>query len=91
MPFKYALEMFCDYLGAGKAYMGKNFTYSAEYKWWLNKKANNLAMHPIILNFMNKAFLYLYLFQRKPNKEMLWRFYQSGIEDYKGTPHKGDE
>ena len=91
MPFKYVLEMFCDYLGAGKAYMGKNFTYSAEYKWWLNKKANNLAMHPVVLNFMDKAFLYLHTFQRKPDKIMLSWFYQGCIEDYKGMSHKGDE
>ena len=30
MPFKYVLEMLCDYLGAGRAYMGKQFTYEKE-------------------------------------------------------------
>lgn len=45
MPFKDACEMLCDYLGAGKAYMGKNFTYKAEYEWWLNKRTKPLAMH----------------------------------------------
>lgn len=38
MPFKYALEMICDYLGAGKAYAGDNFTMDGEYNWWLSKK-----------------------------------------------------
>ena len=38
MPFKYALEMICDYLGAGKAYAGDNFTMDGEYAWWLSKK-----------------------------------------------------
>lgn len=55
MPFEYALEMFCDYLGAGQAYMGKDFNYSAEYEWWVNKKKNNLAMHPIIFLFIDKT------------------------------------
>ena len=46
MPFDDALEMLCDYLGAGHAYMGKDFTYLGELKWWLNKNQNPLAMHP---------------------------------------------
>ena len=58
MPFKDSVEMLCDYLGAGHAYMGKNFSYEAEYKWWLNKKKTNLAMHPV-----NRAFITLVLDQ----------------------------
>lgn len=46
MPFDDARELICDYLGAGQAYMGKDFTFEAEYKWWLNKKFKPLAMHP---------------------------------------------
>lgn len=46
MPFYNALELVCDYLAAGKAYMKKSFTYAGEYKWWQGKKANPLAMHP---------------------------------------------
>ena len=45
MPYKYAVEMICDYLAAGKAYTGKNFTYEAEYEWWKVKKSRPLAMH----------------------------------------------
>ena len=30
MPFNYMVEMFCDYIGAGQAYMGKNFTIESE-------------------------------------------------------------
>lgn len=45
MPFKYAAEMLCDYLGAGKAYMGKDFDYVKEYKWWIKKNQNPIAMH----------------------------------------------
>ena len=57
MPYKYAVEMLCDYLGAGRAYMGKDFTYQAEYNWWLNKKKNPLAMHED-----NKAFITMILY-----------------------------
>ena len=45
MPFEDALEMLCDYLGAGHAYSGKDFTYLGELKWWRNKVQNPLAMH----------------------------------------------
>ena len=55
MPFKDSVEMLCDYLGAGHAYMGKNFSYEAEYNWWLNKKKTNLAMHPINRDFITIA------------------------------------
>lgn len=46
MPFEDALELICDYLGAGEAYMKKNFTYANEYDWWLKKSSLPLLMHP---------------------------------------------
>lgn len=54
MPFEDALEMICDYLAAGRAYMGKSFTFSSEYEWWLNKIKNPLAMHPQTKAFVDK-------------------------------------
>jgi hypothetical protein len=45
MPWKYKVEMLCDYLGAARAYMGKNFSYKAEYEWWTNKMKLPCAMH----------------------------------------------
>lgn len=44
MPFKYALEMICDYLAAGNAYNGKKFTLQNELEWWKNKTKNKIAM-----------------------------------------------
>ena len=60
MPFKYALEQICDFLGAGKAYMGKDFTYQAEYQWWLKKISNPVAMHPQTKQFTELMLLDLY-------------------------------
>ena len=37
MPYKYAVELICDWLGAAKAYLGNDFTYSGEYEWVKNK------------------------------------------------------
>lgn len=53
MPYPDALEMVCDYLSAGKAYMKKNFTYKAEYEWWKKKIENPIAMHPHTKRYMN--------------------------------------
>ena len=51
MPFIYAVEMLCDYLGAARAYWGKDFTYAAEYDWWI-KKSKVAKMHPNTKNFI---------------------------------------
>lgn len=53
MPYKDALELICDYLGAGHAYNKKNFTYQGELEWWRNKSKNPLAMHPATFGFIN--------------------------------------
>lgn len=45
MPFRYALELVCDYIAAGKAYTGESFTYQKEYEWWLDKLHKPVAMH----------------------------------------------
>ena len=55
MPFEDALELLCDYLGAGRAYMGKNFSYTAEFQWWKMKSEKPLAMHPVIKWFITIA------------------------------------
>lgn len=59
MPYVYAVEMLCDYLGAGRAYMGKNFSYKAEYDWWLKKIEKPIAMHPHTKAFINGILLFL--------------------------------
>ena len=45
MPYKYAVELICDWLGAAKAYFGKDFSYQKEYNWLVNKLENT---HPKI-------------------------------------------
>lgn len=55
MPYEYAVEMICDYLGAGRAYYGKEFTYQKEYSWWLNKRQHT-SMHMDMIKFVDKVF-----------------------------------
>lgn len=57
MPYKYAAEMLCDFLGAGRAYMGDRFTYGAEFDWWVNQLKRNICMHPAIAHFITHALL----------------------------------
>lgn len=38
MPWKDLLELIADYLGAGRAYLGKEFTYQKELAWWERKR-----------------------------------------------------
>ena len=45
MPYRYAVELICDWFGAARAYLGKDFTYQGEYKWLVNKLQNT---HPKI-------------------------------------------
>lgn len=61
MPFKYMLEMICDYLGAGRAYMGKNFTIKSEYKWWLEKR-KTVVMYADTLATVDKIFQQMALY-----------------------------
>ena len=58
MPYKYALELICDYLGAGMAYMGKDFSFEKEWQWWL-KKRDNCAMHPYTKSFVDTVLYWM--------------------------------
>lgn len=55
MPYKYAAEMLCDFLGAGRAYMGDNFSYKAEYDWWKAQLKRDICIHPAIAHFIIKV------------------------------------
>ena len=68
MPYKYAVELLCDYLAAGRAYMGDKFTYKAELEWWY-KKRQNCAMH-----LQTKWFVSLVL-------EDLWKQERDGVSN----------
>ena len=64
MPFKDAVELLCDYLAAGRAYMGKNFSYEAEYEWWLKKSAKPMRMHPHTKTFITLVLGELHFLER---------------------------
>ena len=37
IPYKYVLEMLCDWIGSGKAYNGKDWTIQVPFKFFINK------------------------------------------------------
>ena len=84
MPFIDALELICDYLGAARAYLGKDFSFKKEWEWWLNKSSKPLFMHS-----QTKAFITVTLWHLQDNepqfgksveyllkKENMGRYYQ---------------
>lgn len=58
MPYEYTIEMLCDFLGAGRAYHGKNFSMEKELEWW-EKKKENCAMHEFQRKFIDQVFYQL--------------------------------
>lgn len=67
MPKKYKIEMLCDYLGAGRAYYGDEFTYQKELEWWKVKRNKPIAMHPNDKKFIDK---WMYLLVKYGDKAL---------------------
>jgi hypothetical protein len=78
MPYKYAKELLCDYLAAGRTYMKNKFSYHNEYNWWLNKR-KNCAMHPQTKWFITLALEYC-------KQEEL----ENEIENQRAEPYSSD-
>ena len=78
MPFKYACELICDYLAAGEIYMGDNFSYQAEYIWWIHKRENLFQIHPHTRQFIEDVLFQLTIVNNKHsvlNKKNLKEIY----------------
>lgn len=76
MPYKCAVEMICDYMGAGRAYMGEEFSYDAEYGWWLNKR-KSVIMTPEIMQFTDCCMNFAVTHDRIPCKKEFTHFYNT--------------
>lgn len=86
MPFKYAAEMYCDYLGAARAYMGKDFTFEKEFNWWINIKGPTVkAMHPVIHEFITIALLNTADRNSVLNKHSLKDVYRISEDNYNSS------
>lgn len=55
MPYKYAIEMVCDYIGAGRTYMGDKWTIEEPLKYWMEKR-KTAKVHPAMDRFFTDVF-----------------------------------
>ena len=67
MPYEYTIEMFCDFLGAGRAYGGKNFSLAQEYEWW-KKNSPTMILHPVVRKTLDLLFFHCLHHNKVPNK-----------------------
>ena len=89
IPFKYVAEMTADWLAAGKAYRGKDFTFEGEYKWWQIKREQvQKSMHPVIIAYFDRAFKFMYIADEVPNKHFLEAIYCVEKENYEKVCHQ---
>lgn len=56
MPYKYALEMACDFIGAGQAYMKDEWSFDTPYDWFRANREERAKMHPAIVQFISTLF-----------------------------------
>lgn len=52
MPYKYAVELICDCIGAGQAYEKEGWTFSSPYSYW-SSKIPKQKIHPAIVQFVD--------------------------------------
>lgn len=55
MPYKYAMEMVCDYIGAGKTYEKSAWTTESPLTYWNNKK-QTAKIHDKTKLFLDQVF-----------------------------------
>ena len=82
MPYKYFVEQICDYIGAARAYMGKDFSYVKEWEWWKARKSRGLAMHPKVIQMLD------IIFDDLATNEILW---EDGIRTHGPEDLMGDK
>lgn len=52
IPYKFVKEMICDWIGAGKAYMGNKWTRESTLEFFETKINNeNMILHPVTKHF----------------------------------------
>ena len=82
MPYKEAVEMLCDYIAAGRAYSGKDFTFEKELLWWKEKKKKPLMMHPAIKQFITISLTVASVLNDIPNEADLKDLYKECTKKY---------
>lgn len=64
MPINCVLEMVADWMAAGKAYKGREFTIEDELIWFDNFKKRNPKIHENTMQFIEEVLNYLYIIEK---------------------------
>ena len=59
IPYRYIIEMFCDFVGAGKAYNSSNWTTAAPMEYWEAKCKGKRLMHTDSVNLFEKLLIHM--------------------------------
>lgn len=80
MPYKYIVEMFCDLIGAGKAYSKEKWTTASPMEYYLNSCKGKRLMHPVSENLL---VLLLTTIKDFPEEENFYKWYKIHKDDLK--------
>lgn len=78
MPYKYVIEMFCDFVGAGKAYSGDKWTVKSPYEYWEKACEGKRLMHGESTYLIKKLLWVLY---NEESEENFYKWYKQA-ENY---------
>ena len=67
IPYKYVIEMFCDMVGASKAYNKNNWEPKMVWDYWINRCKGQRLMHPESEYLLEK---------------LIWNLYQLGEKGF---------
>jgi hypothetical protein len=85
MPYKYVMEMVCDWIGAGKCYNKKNWSKEEPLKYYTSKVRDKAAIHPKIKVFLDEILGYYSVWGdnmfRETNKRTLKFFYDTIVNE----------
>lgn len=86
MPYKYVIEMFADFVGAGKAYMGEKWTHRAPYQYFLDCCKGKRLMHSdsesllecllVEMSDLHRSEKEFYDWYKKNKKELIEEYYE---------------
>ena len=69
MPFDYVCEMICDWMAAGRAYMGDDFSYAKEYDWY---RKRTFFLHPHTKRLVDEIMTFIVRFGDDAFSYGLW-------------------
>lgn len=89
MPYDRVIEMFCDFVGAGKAYNKEKWTCETPWNYWISSCEGKRAMHPaseylikkLLWNLKEYGLSYFIEWYTKAN-DYLQEKYQNGELNY---------